>query len=279
MVGLRLLVERPVADHAFFAAEAGVQVIAHRGGGRLRPENTLAAFSNAVALGADMLEMDVRATADGVLVVLHDATVDRTTDGQGRLDRLTLSALQKLDAGYRWSPDGGRSTPFRGAGVRVPTLAEIFARFPRTRMVVEIKPAQPALAGSLCGLIRRAAMTQRILVASMHDAVLEAFRSACPDVVTSMGPDEGRLFYLASLVHLSGALGPKAQALQLPYAWGERVLATATLVAAVRARNLKLHVWTLNDEATMRRALALGVDGIMTDRPDLLLRLVGRRTR
>ena len=132
--------------------------------------------------------------------------------------------------------------------------------------IVEIKPAQPALAQTLCTLIRRARMTSRVLVASMHAADLDAFRRACPEVATSMGPEEARLFYFASLVRLSAALSPDAQALQIPYALGEHVLATARLVGAAHARNLKLHVWTLNDEARMRRALALGVDGIMTDR-------------
>jgi len=278
IIGACLLIARPAANYAFFAGDgARTLVIAHRGGAQLRPENTLAAFTHAAALGVDMLEMDLRATADGVLVVVHDATVDRTTDGQGRVDTLSLSALQKLDAGYRWSPDGGRSHPFRGTGVRVPTLAEVLAGFPRLRMVVEIKPADPALAVTACERIRRSGMTQRVLVASMHGAVLEAFRAACPEVATSMGPGEARLFYFASLVHLSAALSPAAQALQIPYALGERVLATAGLAAAARARNLKLHVWTVNEETRMRRALALGIDGIMTDRPDRLLQLIGRR--
>ncbi|MDX1375628.1 MAG: glycerophosphodiester phosphodiesterase [Burkholderiales bacterium] len=276
-IGVMMALARPAATHGYFAAERnGVQVIAHRGGAWLRPENTLPAFEHALALGADILEMDARATSDGVLVALHDATVDRTTDGRGRVDAMTLAALRGLDAGYRWSPDGGRSTPFRGRGIRVPTLAEVFERFPRTRMVVEIKPAEPALAAAMCALIRGAGMTQHVLVASMHDAVLDAFRARCPEVGTSMGPGEARLFYLASLVYLSGALTPAAQALQIPYGFGERVLATAELAAAARGRNLKLHVWTVNDEARMRQALAIGVNGIMTDRPDLLLGLLGR---
>jgi len=279
-LGWLLLHARPASGGAFFARENGKpQVIAHRGGAGLRPENTLAAFEHARALGVDMLEMDVRATADGKLVVLHDASVERTTDGRGRVDALTLAELKTFDAAYHWSTDGGRSTPLRGAGIRVPTLAEVFERFPDMRMVVEIKPAQPALAQTLCTLIRRARMASRVLVASMHAANLDAFRRACPAVATSMGPEEARLFYVASLLRLSAALSPDAQALQIPYALGEQVLASAQLLGAAHARNLKLHVWTLNDEARMHRALAIGVDGIMTDRPDLLLGLLGSRAR
>jgi glycerophosphoryl diester phosphodiesterase len=271
---------RPASDHAYFASEKRrVQVIAHRGGAALRPENTLAAFEHAHALGVDVLEMDVRATADGTLVVLHDAAVDRTTDGHGRVDAMPLAELKKLDAAYRWSPDGGRSHPLRATGIRVPTLSEVFERFPDMRMVVEIKPDRPSIAQTMCALIRRARMSSRVLVASMHAAALDAFRRACPEVVTSMGPGEARLFYVASLLRLAAALRPEAEALQIPYAWGERVLVSAPLVAAARSRNLRLEVWTLNDEVRMRQALALGVDGIMTDRPDLLLRVLGGRGR
>jgi len=276
-LGVALLVARPAPERAFFAADPpGTLIIAHRGGSRLRPENTLAAFEHAVALGTDVLEMDVRATADGEIVVLHDATLERTTDGNGPVAAITLAELKKLDAGYRWSADGGRTTPFRGKGVHVPALAEVFARLPEARMNIEIKPAEAAFAASLCASIRRAGATQRVLVASMHEAALDAFRDACPDVATSMEPGEARNFILAHWVRLGALFSPRAAALQIPYRLGDRVLPSAALLRAARARNLKLHVWTINDEDAMRELLAIGVDGIMTDRPDVLLRLVGR---
>ena len=106
--GVAAMTARSAPNHPFFSGlNSGITVIAHRGGANLRPENTLVAFEHAVSIGADVLEMDLRATADGSIVVLHDATVDRTTDGQGRVDALTLAELQKLDAGYRWTSDGG----------------------------------------------------------------------------------------------------------------------------------------------------------------------------
>src|SRR5574341_1011125 len=151
------LTAHPAPDHPFFASERpGAQVIAHRGGAHLRPENTLAAFSHAVEIGADVVDTDVRTTADGAIVCIHDATVERTTEGAGRVESLTLGELQKLDAGYRWSTDGGRTYPFRGQGIRVPSLEEVLVRFPRARMNVEIKnPPGEALARPLCELIRR----------------------------------------------------------------------------------------------------------------------------
>ena len=274
---LVLALARPAPQRDFFAGTQGTLVIAHRGGAALRPENTLEAFEHALALGADVLEMDVRATADGAIVVIHDATLERTTDGRGPVSSFTLAELRKLDAGYRWTADGGRTYPFRGRGVRVPALTEVFERFPEARMNIEIKPADPAFAASLCDSIRRAGMTQRVLVASMRDEALDAFRGACPEVATSMGPGEARWFLFAHLARLTAATSPRAAALQIPYRLGERVLPSAALVAAARGRNLRLHAWTVNDEERLRQLIAMGVDGIITDRPDLLLRLLGRR--
>ena len=250
----------PEPGHPFFRGEKpGVQVIAHRGGAGLRPENTLAAFQHASELGADVLEMDVRLTADGAIVVLHDATVDRTTDGSGAVAALTLAQLERLDAGYHW-PN------YRGRGLRVPRLEEVFARLPQMRMVVEMKQFAPPSAVALCALIRRSGMQAKVLVASFANDALRAFRDACPEVATSMSAFEARLF-----VMLRGFYAPAATALQVPDRMRETVLVTPGLVETARRRKLKLHVWTVNDEARMRELIALGVDGIMTDRPDLLL--------
>jgi glycerophosphoryl diester phosphodiesterase len=186
--GVIAVTSRPAPHHSYFsAANPGLQVIAHRGGAGLRPENTIAAFAHAVAIGADVLEMDVQPTADGAIVVIHDATVDRTTNGRGRVDSFTLAELSKLDAGHRWSGDGGRSFPFRGKGVRIPALEEVFARLPQTRMIVEMKHGRAALARPLCELIRRSGMRENVLVASINVDAVAAFRAACPEVLTAMG--------------------------------------------------------------------------------------------
>ena len=273
-----LLLAHPAPGRAFFAkAPRGMLVIAHRGGSALRPENTLAAFENAAALGADVLEMDVRATADDKIVVIHDATVDRTTEGAGAVAALTFESLHKLDAGYRWTTDGGRTFPFRGKGIRVPALAEVFARFPGTRMNIEIKPAEPAFALALCDLVRQGGRSDTVLIASVQQAALDAFRGACPEVATSMTPREGWIFYGFHLAHLSAALSPRAAALQMPYRFRGRRVASSDLVRAAHARNVQLHAWTVNEESVMRQLIANGVDGIITDHPDLLLRALGRR--
>jgi glycerophosphoryl diester phosphodiesterase len=264
--GFALFAGQAPSHRYFDAQKCPVEVIAHRGGAALRPENTLAAFEHAAALGADVLEMDLRVTADGEIVVLHDATLDRTTDGSGRVDSMTLEAVRRLDAGYRFAGEGG--FPFRGQGIRVPTLEEVLERLPGMRMVLEMKQFTAPQAEKLCALVRRTGMAEKVLVASMPEAPLAAFRAACPEVATSMNASEARYFLV-----VTSAYTPAAPALQIPDRLGQTVLATPELAATARRRNLKLHVWTVNDERRMRELIEIGVDGIITDRPDRLLPL------
>ena len=273
--GALLLPARPVADHPFFRQTGtGPLVIAHRGGMALWPENTLYAFEQAASLGADVMETDVRATADAVLVLLHDATVNRTTDGTGAVAASTLAELERLDAGARWSPDGGRTFPYRNQGLTVPTLTEAFAALPRMRFNLEIK--DPGLAAPLCQALREHGKVQQVMVASFHGDALAEFRRLCPEVATSASAAEARNFYLAATTSLDNAYRPTMQALQVPeYMGGIRVLSPA-FVRAARRLNLQVHAWTINETEAMRRILALGVDGIITDYPDRLVMLLGR---
>ena len=283
--GLYLLASRSageaVAEHPYFKQDAPGRplVIAHRGGAGLWPENTLHAFLRAAESGADVIETDVRATADGELVLFHDENLDRTTDGAGRLRRLTLAELKRLDAGYRWSPDGGRSFPLRGQGVTVPTLREVFAALPSVRFNIEPKQPEPPVAAALCRLIREHGMASRVMVAAFGGAVMGQFRRECPEVATSASTAEVSSFLALQRAGLVGSYGPPMQALQVPEAAGGVRLLTADFVAAAHARNLRVHAWTVNDEGAMRRLVALGVDGIMTDYPDRLLRVLGRPDR
>jgi glycerophosphoryl diester phosphodiesterase len=276
-VGVLAVTARPAPDHPYFATEnPRVQVIAHRGGAGLRPENTLAAFAHAVAVGADVLEMDVQPAADGAIVVIHDATVDRTTGGRGRVDSFTLGELRKLDAGHNWSNDGGRTHPYRGKGIRIPTLEEVFSGFPATRMILEMKHGGAALARPLCELIRRARMEAKALVASMNVDAVASFRSACPEVLTAMNATEARIFHGAHLAGLEFIYSPPVMALLVPDRLRGEIITTAALVQAARRRNLRVHVWTINEQQRMRELLQIGVAGIITDRPDRLVELLGR---
>ena len=264
---------RPAPPHPYFAA-AGFQVIAHRGGSGLGPENTLAAFRRSLAAGADVLEMDVRTTADGHPVVLHDATVDRTTDGRGAVNEMTLAQLKNLDAGFRWTADQGRSFPFRGRGITVPTLSEVLAAFAETPLITEIKEKRPEVSQSVCDMLRRHGRITRVLVASVHAGVLERFRQVCPGVATSAGPSEALWFYLLSRAGLAFLYSPAMQALQVPVAFRGLTVVSRRFVAAAHARNLTVAVWTVSAEGTMRRLIEAGVDGIMTDYPDRLAGII-----
>jgi glycerophosphoryl diester phosphodiesterase len=267
----------PVRTHPLFArAPHHPLVIAHRGGMHLWPENTLYAFERVAALGTDMLEMDLWTTADGAIVVLHDRTVDRTTDGTGEVRALTLAQVRELDAGYRFTTDGGRSFPYRGQGLRIPTLEEVLVAVPHARLNLEIKQADPPMAGQLCALIRAHRSPTRVLVASFRDAVVREFRRACPEVATSATAGEAQRFLALQLLP-SPAYVPRAKALQLPERLGRAPIITRPLLRAAHQANLQVHAFTVNDTAVMRRLLDDGIDGIVTDRPDLLLEMLGRR--
>ena len=269
----------PARDHAFFEGDGAGRplVIAHRGGAGLWPENTLHAFERALAAGADIIETDVRATSDGALVLMHDERVDRTTDGSGRVADMTLEELRRLDAGHRWTPDGGRTFPFRGRGLRVPTLDEVFKTLGgAARLNIEPKQASAPVVQRLCALVREHGAAERVVVASFSDSVLEEFRRSCPEVATSASPSEAWAFLAMYEAGLAGSYSPPMHALQVPErAGGLRVL-TRGFVEAAHGRNLKVHAWTVNSEEDMRRVLAAGVDGVMTDYPDRLLKLLGR---
>ncbi|MDQ3803725.1 MAG: glycerophosphodiester phosphodiesterase [Acidobacteriota bacterium] len=268
----------PAPEHAFFREGARRPlVIAHRGGAGLWPENTLYAFGRAVEMGADVIETDARLTADGALVLFHDETVGRTTDGAGRVSELTLAELKRLDAGYRWSPDGGRTFPFRGRGLTIPTLGEAFARTGGVRFNIEPKHDSDALAGALCAALRGHGMVERVVVGSFSHAALEKFRRACPEVATSASPSEASSFLALYRAGLAGSYSPPMRALQVPeYAGGMQVL-TREFVEAAHGRNLHVHAWTVNGVEDMRRLLDIGVDGVMTDYPDRLLNLLQDR--
>ncbi len=267
------LAPRPSLDTVYFDIPAPM-VIAHQGGDGLRPSNTLLAFQHAVDLGVDVLEMDVHQTRDGTLVLMHDATVDRTTDGSGALADLTLAEVKTLDAAYRWPYDGS-NPPYRGRGVRVPTLAEVVERFPGLRYNVEIKPDAGVAATALCAELVALRAASRTLVASFHEAALEAFRAACPGVPTSAYSAEVRWFYVQYRLGLAAVARPTMAALQLPMRRDGYDFTDPDFMAAAGAR-LHLDYWTVNDVEDMRLLLARGAGGIITDRPDLLLDVLGR---
>ena len=251
-------------------------VFAHRGGGGLHPENTLGAFEYSAKMGVDVLELDIHGTADGTLVVHHDASIDRTTDGRGRINEMSLEAVKKFDAGYSFSTDGGKTFPFRGKGVTVPTLEEIFTALPGMTFNIEPKQGTPSIIAPLCKLIRERKMVDKVIVGSFRQSIIDEFRRECAEVATSASPSEVSKFLALSKTGLTESYSPPMQALQVPQYLGSLQVVSKEFVEAAHRRNLKVHVWTINETADMQRLLEIGVDGIMTDYPDRLLNLLNQ---
>ncbi len=261
--------------HPYFALRPP-WLVAHRGGSLLAPENTLVAFANAEALGAVALETDVRLSRDGEVMVFHDEETSRITGVPGSIEGRTRAELEALDAGFGFTPDGGLTFPFRGKGVTIPTLAALLERFPALRVNVEAKGSEPALAEAIARVLRGAHRELTVCVGAA------AWRQAAR--LRRLLPEYARfLCTVAAIPHALAALGP------LPASWAPGgydlaalpnsryaglPLITSRLVSYFHARGMAVQVWTVDREDEMRRLLAAGVDGIMSDRPDLLARVL-----
>jgi glycerophosphoryl diester phosphodiesterase len=241
-------------------------VIAHRGASGSAPENTIAAFEVAVAQSADAIELDVRLTADGVPVVLHDPTLDRTTSHQGPIGAVAADRLRDIDAGARFTPDGGRTYPFRGSGVQVPTLTDVLRAFPLMPFLIEIKEAQAQEAVKRV-LLEEGAVLRSVL-ASEQDAALTSFREP-PFAVAACGGEIGAL-YRAVLFRGVPAAVPY-RALSVPVRYRGLPVPTRAFVAAARRLGCPVHVWTINDPSVAQRLWGVGVCGIVTNSPDKIL--------
>ena len=232
----------------------------------------MVAFERAVRWwGADMLELDVRLSKDGHVMVIHDETVDRTTDGTGRVVDLTRDELQRLDAGARFLDLEGRPT-FRASGVTIPTFRELVRALPGMRLNVEAKEAR--VAGPLVREIRELGVQHRVLVA----AEFEKNRDGVRDYEGPWGASRHHVFWFWACHRLPGGgpYTPDADILQVPERHSGLTIVTPRFLDAAHARNLPVQVWTVDDPADMERLLEWGVDGIQTDRPDLLAEVMTR---
>jgi glycerophosphoryl diester phosphodiesterase len=202
----------------------------------------------------------VHGTADGVVVVFHDDTLDRTTDGTGPLRARTLAEVERLDAGHHF-PGG------RGRGIRIPTLARLLETFPDVPLNIEVKQLDPPLEPAVLATLDRFAARERTLLAAEEAEIMTRIRAAAPEMMTSASAEEVAEFVYRLRDGQLGGWEPRARALQIPAAYGGIELVTPESVAAAHARRLEVHVWTINDEPEMHRLLDLGVDGLMTDFP------------
>jgi glycerophosphoryl diester phosphodiesterase len=279
--------------------ERRVWNIAHQGGENEAPSDTLYAFKTALAKGVDMLELDVHATSDGEIVVLHDATVDRTTNGTGSVDELTLAEIKTLDAAYWFVPERGTThsaepeeyllrgiatgaepapAGFTANDFTIPTLREVLGTFPDVPINIEIKNTVPNTAPYekiLADLLREFGRSEDVIVVSFLDHAIELFKLWAPEIHTATATVETAIFHTSARGPLPGLPNPRYVALQVPVTFDPIPdvpieVVNADFVANAHANGLAVHVWTINDRATMCELIAMGVDGIMTDFPTLL---------
>jgi glycerophosphoryl diester phosphodiesterase len=269
--------------------ERRVIAYAHQGGAWESPSSTLHAIDHALEVGATGIELDVHATADGELVVCHDATVDRTTAAQGTIASFTLAQLRAMDFSYWWIPGAdvtpGRPDneyPFRGrapgdAAFGIATLREVLERYPGVVLNLDIKQTAPVVAPyeeSLARLLAEFGRTDDLIVASFLDPATDAFRTFAPDVPTSAGTMATAAAWQAVQAGEDLPESP-AVAFQVPERQGDLVIVDEAFVAAAHRAGKAVHVWTVNDAASMQRLLGLGVDGIISDVPTTLCSVIG----
>jgi glycerophosphoryl diester phosphodiesterase len=252
--------------------------LAHRGASALAPENTIEAFRLAVEAGAGGLELDVHMTRDGHIVVIHDATVDRTTNGSGAASEMTLDELRRLDAGHNFSPDGGPTRPYRGRGVQVPTLGEVLEEFPEVAVNIEIKAGTPGIEETVLGVLREAnALGRALVVSTPHDIVKRFRKVSGGHVSTGASRREIGIFFISSRLSLERLVRPAYDAVQVPLRHRGIRVVTPRFVRAAHERGVSVDAWTINQADEMHRLLDFGVDVIMTDRPGTLAEVLKNR--
>ena len=228
------------------------------------------AIDNGMRLGADGLEIDTQLSADGIAVVIHDRTLDRTTDRTGPVQALTANELAGVDAGFHFKIDD--AYPFRGQGIGVPRLGAVLARHRDARIIIEMKGGEPELARAVAAEIRRADAVDRVCVGSFHQGSIDTIRAEHPEIVTSASQEEARWTLHRSWVRWPFVSGQPYFAFQVPeYAGRLRVMSPA-FVRQVHKQGQVVQVWVVNERRDILRLLDWGVDGIISDRPDIAIR-------
>jgi glycerophosphoryl diester phosphodiesterase len=249
-------------------------VFAHRGGSGLAPENTCAAFDGGLALGADGLELDVHLSRDGIVVVHHDRTLDRTTNLTGAIVERTADELARADAGCRFRR--GDAAPFVGQGVGVPTLAGVLARYRDVRVIVEMKVNSAELARAVVAVVGAAGAIDRVCLGSFGLRVVREARRLQPAMATSAAREEVRWALYRSWVRWPVSR-VAYDGYQVPEWSGRTHVVSPRFVDMAHRAGLGVQVWTVDTEDDARRLLGWGVDALITDRPDVIVPLVRSR--
>ncbi len=267
-------------NYPFFAEEKP-RIFGHRGAMGETPENTLLSFQRALEDGAKFLELDVRGSKEGEVVIIHDATLDRTTNGRGRVGQQGLKDLKALDAGYWFTLDRGASCPFRGQKIEIPTLEEFFLAFPKAKAIIEIKQIRPSIVKKVVDTTRRFCREDQVLLATEKDRIMKNIRKELQenDLAIATGFSYGEVAAFLRWVRegKKAHLNEGGQALQIPCEYGGMTLVSDETVNAAHHLGIEVFVWTVNDTEEMKRLLSLGVDGIITDYPSRLRDLIAQK--
>ena len=251
--------------------------IAHQGGNKIYPDESLLAFTNAINMGIQVIEFDVHRTKDGIIVINHDQTIDRLTNGTGLIREMSWVELQQVDGAYNWSPDG-LTYPYRDKGIKILSLIEMMDAFPQQLYDIEIKQHDPPLEKDLCDLLRKYGVAaDQAIVASFRDETLARFHDICPEVAISLPVNQGTVLYILSRVGLERLLPLDAVVAQLPTTFST-ILGQLELdrryIEAFAKGDRQVWVWTVNDSIEMKRLVKMGAHGIITARPDILMDFV-----
>jgi glycerophosphoryl diester phosphodiesterase len=257
----------PVAN---LLATDRVCAIAHRGGSRLRPENTVAAFDHAATLGVDALECDVHLSSDGEVVVIHDPTLERTTDATGPVSARTADELSRVDAGYHFGPDEG--FPFRGRGIGVPRLETLLRLHRSQTFIVELKGEEPDVARRVLDVVREAGAGDRVIIGGFSQHVLSIVRRMAPALPTSATRSEVQAALRRSFFRIAPRRSGYAL-FQVPFRLRGRQVLTRAFVRTARRAGLPVQAWIVDDADEMRTLIGWGVTGIISDRPDVATRV------
>ena len=255
-------------------------LFAHRGASRHAPENTLDAFELGLKLGAHVLEMDAHMTKDGELVVLHDATLERTTDGHGLVRDKSFAELRELDAGFHFALGGGLF-PFRGQACAVPRLADVFAAFPRAGFNIELKQEQPSLVRPMLDLLERVG-NRNVLLTAANDRIMAELEAAKPGC--GLGLSLNQVTQVLKATYFSSKIGDlQGRALQIPLrherlVFGLVPITTRWVIRTAHADGLEVHLFTLDAPTIAKKWLDHGVDGVMSNDPGALAGLFPRNS-
>ena len=252
------------------------RIVAHRGDSANYPENTLPAFLSGVRMGIDVIETDVHITRDGEIVIWHDPTLERNTDGEGALEIHTLKELKKLDAGYTFTKDGGKTYPFRGKGIQLCTLSEALEACPDERFNIDLKSQEEDIVERYIDVIRKHNAENRVCTASFHLNNLKKLRRLAPDLLTSVSTLEVAPLVLKTKMHMLPAAFDRKIIFQVPVRQYGITIINKRFIDEMHRRDAVVMVWTINEEEEMERLYKLGVDTIMTDDPALLIKTAER---